>query len=293
METFIQLLVSGVLMGVSYGILAAGLAIIFGVIKIVNFAHAAFAVLAMYFPTFWFLQWWGLDPFISSIIALPIFFVVGYLTQRIVINQVIGTPTAEISTLIVTMGLSLLIENGILIGWSGAPRIINLPYTLGSFKVGPILINQAQTYSFFIGLVLIAALFVFLNRTMLGKAIRAVADDPESCAYMGINLRFVYCIAFGVGIAITASGGCLIATYRPFNPFYAETIIVIIFACCILGGVSSVEGALIGGLIIGLSQMLSTMVVPTSLQNVVVFFLFVLFLYLKPEGLLGKKGRTV
>ena len=293
METFIQLLVSGVLMGVSYGILAAGLAIIFGVIKIVNFAHAAFAVLAMYFPTFWFLQWWGLDPFISSIIALPIFFVVGYLTQRIVINQVIGTPTAEISTLIVTMGLSLLIENGILIGWSGAPRIINLPYTLGSFKVGPILINQAQTYSFFIGLVLIAALFVFLNRTMLGKAIRAVADDPESCAYMGINLRFVYCIAFGVGIAITASGGCLIATYRPFNPFYAETIIVIIFACCILGGVSSVEGALIGGLIIGLSQMLSTMVVPTSLQNVVVFFLFVLFLYLKPEGLLGKKGRAV
>jgi len=293
METFIQLLVSGVLMGVSYGILAAGLAIIFGVIKIVNFAHAAFAVLAMYFPTFWFLQWWGLDPFISSIIALPIFFVVGYLTQRIVINQVIGTPTAEISTLIVTMGLGLLIENGILIGWSGAPRIINLPYTLGSFRVGPILVNQAQTYSFFIGLVLIAALFVFLNRTMLGKAIRAVADDPESCAYMGINLRFVYCIAFGVGIAITASGGCLIATYRPFNPFYAETIIVIIFACCILGGVSSVEGALIGGLIIGLSQMLSTMVVPTSLQNVVVFFLFVLFLYLKPEGLLGKKGRAV
>ena len=293
METFIQLLVSGVLMGVSYGILAAGLAIIFGVIKIVNFAHAAFAVLAMYFPTFWLLQWWGLDPFISSIIALPIFFVVGYLTQRIVINQVIGTPTAEISTLIVTMGLGLLIENGILIGWSGAPRIINLPYTLGSFKVGPILINQAQTYSFFIGLVLIAALFVFLNRTMLGKAIRAVADDPESCAYMGINLRFVYCIAFGVGIAITASGGCLIATYRPFNPFYAETIIVIIFACCVLGGVSSVEGALIGGLIIGCSQMLSTMVVATALQNVVVFFLFVLFLYLKPEGLLGKKGRAV
>jgi len=280
-------------MGVSYGILAAGLAIIFGVIKIVNFAHAAFAVLAMYFPAFWFLEWWGIDPFISSIIALPLFFFVGYAAQRLIIDKVIGTPTAEISTLIVTMGLSLLIENGILIGWSGAPRIINLPYTLGSFKVGSILINQAQTYSFFIGLVLIAALFVFMNRTMLGKAIRAVADDPESCAYMGINLRFVYCLAFGVGIAITASGGCLIATYRPFNPFYAETIIVIIFACCVLGGVSSVEGALIGGLIIGCSQMLSTMVVATALQNVVVFFLFVLFLYLKPEGLLGKKGRAV
>lgn len=293
METFIQLLVSGLLMGVSYGVLAAGLALIFGVIKIVNFAHAAFAVLAMYFPAYWFLEWWGIDPFISSIIALPLFFVVGYATQRMIIDKVIGTPEAEISTLIVTMGLSLLIENGILIGWSGAPRIINQPYTLGSFKVGNILLNQAQTYSFFIALVLIAALFVFLNKTMLGKAIRAVADDPESCAYMGINLRFVYCLAFGVGIAITASGGCLIATYRPFNPFYAETIIVIIFACCVLGGVTSVQGALIGGLIIGCIQMLSTMVVAVALQNVAVFLLFVLFLYLKPEGLLGKKGRAV
>jgi len=293
METFIQLLVSGLLMGVSYGVLAAGLALIFGVVKIVNFAHAAFAVLAMYFPAFWFLEWWGIDPFISSIIALPIFFVVGYATQRMVIDKVIGTPAAEMSTLIVTMGLSLLIENGILIGWSGAPRIINLPYTLGSFKVGSILLNQAQTYSFIIALVLIAGLFVFLNKTMLGKAIRAVADDPESCAYMGINLRFAYCLAFGVGIAITASGGCLIATYRPFNPFYAETIIVIIFACCILGGVRSVQGALIGGIIIGCIQMLSTMVVAVALQNVAVFLLFVLFLYLKPEGLLGKKGRVV
>jgi len=293
METFIQLLVSGLLMGVSYGVLAAGLALIFGVVKIVNFAHAAFAVLAMYFPAFWFLEWWGIDPFISSIIALPIFFVVGYATQRMIIDKVIGTPAAEMSTLIVTMGLSLLIENGILIGWSGAPRIINLPYTLGSFKVGSILLNQAQTYSFIIALVLIAGLFVFLNKTMLGKAIRAVADDPESCAYMGINLRFAYCLAFGVGIAITASGGCLIATYRPFNPFYAETIIVIIFACCILGGVRSVQGALIGGIIIGCIQMLSTMVVAVALQNVAVFLLFVLFLYLKPEGLLGRKGRVV
>jgi branched-chain amino acid transport system permease protein len=293
METFIQLLVSGLLMGVSYGVLAAGLALIFGVVKIVNFAHAAFAVLAMYFPAFWFLEWWGIDPFISSIIALPIFFIVGYATQRMIIDKVIGTPAAEMSTLIVTMGLSLLIENGILIGWSGAPRIINLPYTLGSFKVGNILLNQAQTYSFILSLVLIAALFVFLNKTMLGKAIRAVADDPESCAYMGINLRFAYCLAFGVGIAITASGGCLIATYRPFNPFYAETIIVIIFACCILGGVRSVQGALIGGIIIGCIQMLSTMVVAVALQNVAVFLLFVLFLYLKPEGLLGKKGRVV
>jgi len=293
MQTFLQLLAQGLLIGVSYGVLAAGLAMIFGVIKIVNFAHAAFAVLAMYFPTFWFLEWWGIDPFISVFLALPIFFVAGYAVQHFIINKVIGTAGGEISTLIVTMGLSLLIENFILIGWSGAPRIINRPYTMASFKIGNILLNQAQVYGLFIALPLIAALFIFLNKTMIGKAIRAIADDSESCAYMGINVRFLYCVAFGVAIAITASGGCLIATYRPFNPFYAETIVVIIFACTVLGGMTSIPGALIGGLIIGCIQMLSTMVVAVSLQNVAVFVLFVLFLYLKPEGLLGKKGRVV
>src|SRR4030067_228501 len=125
MENLIQLIVAGILTGVSYGVLAAGLALIFGVMKIINFAHASFAVLAMYLPTFWFLQWWGIDPFISAFIALPIFFFLGYLMQRLLIERVIGGPESETSTLIMTMGFSIFIENMILIVWSGTPRIIN------------------------------------------------------------------------------------------------------------------------------------------------------------------------
>jgi branched-chain amino acid transport system permease protein len=261
--------------------------------KIINFAHASFAVLAMYFPTFWFLEWWGIDPFVSAAIALPMFFVLGYLTQRILIDRVIGKPEAETATLIITMGFSLLIENLILVGWSGAPRIINRPYTLMTWRVGNILINHAQTYSLLISVVLIVGLFLFLNRTMIGRAIRAAADDPEGCAYMGINLRFVYALAFGLGIAITATGGCLMATYRPFNPFYGETIIIILFASVVLGGITSIAGALIGGLIIGLIQQLSILAISISLQNVAVFFIFVLFLYFRPQGFLGKKERVV
>jgi len=291
MENAIQLIVSGILVGVSYGVLAAGLALIFGVMKIINFAHADFAVLAMYFPTFWFLQWWRIDPFISVVIAFPIFFLLGYIMQRVLVERVIGT--SETSTLIITMGFSLLIGNMILIVWSGAPRIINQPYTLATWRVGNILINHAQTYSLLISMALIVGLFFFLNKTLIGKAIRAAADDPEGCAYMGINLRFLYGIAFGLGIAITAAGGCLMATYRPFNPFYGEGIVVILFASVVLGGMTSVFGALIGGLIIGIIQQVSSLVVSISLQNVAVFLIFVLFLYLRPQGLFGKKERAV
>jgi len=220
MQTLLQLIVSGILIGVSYGVLAAGLALIFGVMKIINFAHAAFAVLAMYFPAFWFLKWWGIDPFISAFIALPIFFVLGYILQRLLLERVIGDAESEAATLIMTLGFALLIENLMLIGWSGLPRIINQPYTLATWDVGGVLINHAQTFSLLISLALIAGLFLFLNKTMIGRGVRAAADDPEGCAYMGIDLRFVYGLAFGLGIAITAAGGCLMATYRPFNPFF-------------------------------------------------------------------------
>ncbi len=293
MEVLIQLLVSGILVGVSYGALAAGLALIFGVMKIINFAHASLAVLAMYFPVLCFLHWWGIDPFASALMALPLFFLLGFFLQRFLIGRVIAGSGLQTSTLIMTMGFSLLIENLILIVWSGAPRIINQPYTLATWRVGPILINYAQTYSFFIAMTLIVLLFIFMNKTMIGKAIRAAADDPEGCAYMGIDLRLVYGIAFGLGIAITAVGGGLMATYRPFNPFYGQTIIIIIFATVVLGGMSSITGALIGALIIGVIQQVSTLLVSTSLQNVAVFMIFVLFLYLRPQGLLGQKGRAV
>lgn len=293
MEVFIQLIVSGILVGVSYGVLAAGLALIFGVMKIINFAHATFAVLAMYFPTFWFLQWWGIDPFISVLISIPLFFIMGYIVQRVLIERVIGTPDAESSTLIMTLGFSLLIENMILIGWSGTPRIINQPYTMGTWDLEGVLINQAQSYSLIISIILIFGLFFLLNKTRIGRAIRAAADDPDGCAYMGINLKVVYGIAFGLGIAITAAGGCMMATYRPFEPFFGETIVVILFASVVLGGMMSIAGALIGGLLIGLVQQLSTLVVPIALQNVAVFAIFVLCLYLLPQGILGKKGRVV
>ena len=295
MENLVQIIISGILVGMSYSVLAAGLALIFGVMKIINFAHASFAVLAMYFPAYWFLEWWGINPFISVFIALPMFFVVGYVVQRVLIERVVivGKPESMEATLIIAMGLSFLIDNLILIGWKGAPRIINQPYSTGTWRIGNILLNQAQTYSLLISVAIIIGLFLFLNRTMIGKAIKAAADDPQGCAYMGINLRSVYAIAFGIGIATTAAGGCLMATYRSFHPFYGESIIVILFASVILGGMTSITGALLGGLIIGIIQQVSGMVFTIAVQNVSIYAIFALLLYIRPQGILGKKGRIV
>ena len=293
MDIVIQAIIAGLLVGVSYAVLATGLALIVGVMKIINFAHAEFAVLGMYFPAYWFLQWWGIDPFISAFLAIPIYFVLGFILHRLLLERLAGSKDAENSSLIITMGLSLLIANLILIGWSGAPRVINQPYTTATWSIGTILINHAQTYSLVISLVFIVGLFLFLNKTLTGKAIKAAADDPEGCAYMGINLRFVHGLAFAVAIALTGAGGILMATYRPFSPFFGESIIIILFASVILGGMTSISGAFFGALIIGLIQQLSAFVLPVDLQNVAVFTVLVLILYIRPEGLFGKKGRVV
>lgn len=293
MENILQLLVSGILVGVSYAVLASGLALILGVMRIINFAHASFAVLAMYFPTFWLLEWWEIDPFLSAILCLPLFFGLGYATQRLLMQRLTKSSESETPTLIMTMGFSLLIDNLILIVWSGAPRIINQPYTLETWQIGNILINHAQTYSLVISIALIIGLYILLNKTMLGKAIRVAADDPEGCAYMGINLPSVYAMSFGLGIAVTAAGGSLMATYRPFNPFFGETIILIIFASVVLGGMTSITGAVLGGLIIGIVQQLSGLFISFSLQNVAVFVIFLLVLYFRPQGILGKMERAI
>ncbi len=291
MEEIIQTIVTGLLVGVSYAILAAGLSLIFGVLKIINFTHGNFVVLGMYFPAFFFLKWLGIDPFVSAFLALPIYFVFGYIVHRLLIEKTLGQE--ESSSAIMTLGFALVLSNLMLMVWTGAPRMIDQPYTTATWSVGNILINQAQGYSMFIALILIAGLFLFLNRTLTGKAIRAAADDPEGCAYMGINVNFVYALAFAVGTSITAAGGCLLATYRPFDPFYGGVFTILLFCCVILGGLTSLTGAVIGGVIIGLLQQLSTLVIPVDLSNAAVFMVLLICLYILPHGLFGKKGREI
>jgi branched-chain amino acid transport system permease protein len=173
------------------------------------------------------------------------------------------------------------------------PRGIRTAYATQAFALGPILLNQARSYAFAMALGLAAAVYVFLTRTDVGRALRAAADDPEAASYQGIDVRKMHGLAFGSGIALVAAAGGLLATYYPIEPSIAVNFIVLMFVAVVLGGLGSIPGAFVGGLIIGLVQSLTLLVLPFQLQNTGVFIVFLLVLYLRPQGLFGRRARTV
>ena len=173
------------------------------------------------------------------------------------------------------------------------PRGIKTAYATQAFALGPLLINQARAYAFLMALFLAGVVYVFLTRTDLGKALRAAADDPEAAGYQAIDVRRMHALAFAIGNALVAAAGGLLATYHPIEPTVAVNFIVLMFVAVVLGGLGSIPGAFVGGVLIGLVQSLTLLILPFQLQNVGVFITFLLVLYLRPQGLFGQRLRAV
>ena len=290
-----QYVVTGLLVGGVYALMSIGLALIFGIMRVVNFAQGDFMMLGMYL-TFYYAVALGIDPLLGALLSIPPFFVLGLLVHRAFLARVTGggDPNREMDAqLILTLGLSLVITNATTMILSPMPRSINAPYASKAFAVGPLLLNQARTYSFATALLLAAAVYVFLPRTDLGKALRAAADDPEAAGYQGINVRTMHGVAFGIGIALVAAAGGLLASYHPIEPNVAVNFIVLMFVAVVLGGLGSIPGAFVGGIVIGLVQSLTLLLLPLQLQNVGVFVAFLIVLYVRPQGLFGRRARTV
>ena len=290
-----QYVVTGLLVGGVYALMSIGLALIFGIMRVVNFAQGDFMMLGMYL-TFYYAVALGIDPLLGALLSIPPFFVLGLLVHRAFLARVTGggDPNREMDAqLILTLGLSLVITNATTMILSPMPRSINAPYASKAFAVGPLLLNQARTYSFATALLLAAAVYVFLTRTDLGKALRAAADDPEAAGYQGINVRTMHGVAFGIGIALVAAAGGLLASYPPIEPNVAVNFIVLMFVAVVLGGLGSIPGAFVGGIVIGLVQSLTLLLLPLQLQNVGVFVAFLVVLYVRPQGLFGRRARTV
>ena len=290
-----QYVVTGLLVGGVYALMSIGLALIFGIMRVVNFAQGDFMMLGMYL-TFYYAVALGIDPLLGALLSIPPFFVLGLLVHRAFLARVTGggDPNREMDAqLILTLGLSLVITNATTMILSPMPRSINAPYASKAFAVGPLLLNQARTYSFATALLLAAAVYVFLTRTDLGKALRAAADDPEAAGYQGINVRTMHGVAFGIGIALVAAAGGLLASYHPIEPNVAVNFIVLMFVAVVLGGLGSIPGAFVGGIVIGLVQSLTLLLLPLQLQNVGVFVAFLVVLYVRPQGLFGRRARTV
>lgn len=285
-----QAALTGLMQGGVYAVISIGLTIIFGVLGIINFAQADFMMLGMY-ATFAVFVGFTVNPVIMFFLLIPVFIVFGALIYRTLIERIIDEQ--EDAQLILTFGILLILQNVVLIGFGSSPRNIDVPYSTSAIFLGPISLNQAKLIAFLFALGIAAVVYVFLRRTEFGRAIRATASNSTAAAYAGINVRWVYMIAFGLGIALTASAGALLVMYFPASPTVGFDFIVLMFVVVVAGGLGSVKGALIAGLAIGVFESLSTVWLPLELQPAVIFVMFLLVVLLRPQGLFGTVERGV
>jgi branched-chain amino acid transport system permease protein len=279
----LQALVDGILLGGVYGVIATGLSLVFGVLGVVNFAHAEFLMLGMYVAWFaW--HYLGLDPLVGSVLSFVVVFAIGYLVQRLLIARVLAAPPA--AQVFLTVGLLIAIQNAALLVFGSEFRSVSVPYQFEGFHLGGIFISDPYLYAFIAAVVLSVALRFFLERTWMGRAIRAVAQDPMAATLTGVDTRRTYGIAFGLGVALTAFGGAVILPYITVSPTIGGEFVVLMFTVVVLGGLGNVTGALMGGVAVGIIQSVSALVFPIQLQNLCLFVIFIAVLSLRPEGLI-------
>ena len=288
MNVFLQSLLSGILVGGVYALIGIGLTIIFGVMRVINFAHGDLLMLGMY-VTWGLFTLFSIDPYLSLLITAPVLFLWGALLQKVFINRVLNAlPQNQI---LLTIGLGLVMSNAVMLVFTSDYRILTTSYSSSSFKLFGLSVSQPLLYSFLVTAAITAALFWFLQTTDTGQAIRATAQDRDAAQLMGINVKRMSVLAFGLGTALAGIAGALLApTYYIFpqvgGPFTLKAFVVVV-----LGGMGSIVGATLGGILIGVTESLSAVYVASGLKELVVYVLFLLILLFRPAGLLGK-SRT-
>ena len=307
-ENLLQRLVTGVLVGSMYGLLCTGLGMIFGVIRVINFAQGEFMMLGMYATLLvgaMLSVTLGLGPaagaYLAIVIAAALLAGVGWVLQRYVISRISGSRVVgsdnegHFAQLILTLGLSLVISNLALIWFGSSARTVQSPLASSSWTFGPytagaitIFVNQARAIGCLGAIAASIGLYLIVQRTRSGTSMRAAADNPTAATLVGIDVDKAYARAFAIGSAATALAGGLIAMYYPFHPYIGFEFVIIMYAGVVLGGMGSMLGAFWGGFAMGLIQQLSTYFLPFPLQNATIFLLFLVVVLLRPQGLFGR-----
>lgn len=292
----IQAIVTGLLIGGVYSLVSMGLTLIYGVLHIINFAHGALMTVGMY-TAFSMVANFGMDPYAAIVVAVVVLFVLGALIQKVLINPIMDQSLEK--KLLLTLGLSILIENLLLVVFTPTPKAIRLPYDQGSLTLGFIdltwpfrpfgaVATLPRGIAFVGAIVLAGVLYLILQRTRFGMAIRAVADNPRGASLVGVNVERTYLLTFGLGTACAGAAATLVLPFLSLEPTTGETFNIIAFVVVVLGGMGNVMGALLGGLLIGLTQQIGGVLFPDQSNLLGVFIVFVLALFLRPDGLLGK-----
>ena len=282
-----NVVITGMLTGMVYGLMALGLSVIFGVVRVVNFAHGEMMTIAMYatvvlFGTF------RLDPFLAVLPVAAAFFIFGYGLQAGLINPFITRP--EHAQFMLLVAIAIIMVNGLLMIFGPDARNIQVGYQLESFEIGRILIDKARLYAAGLAIATAGLLFAFFRFTLIGKAIRACADNHLGALVVGLNVKHLYALTFGVGAACVAVAGCMMVLLVDVTPTLGPAYTLLAFVVVIVGGLGSMPGAIVGGVLIGVSEALAGLYIAPSAKSMFSFALLILVLLLRPQGLMGRRA---
>jgi branched-chain amino acid transport system permease protein len=282
----IPAVLNGLMTGAIYALVALGLTLIYGVLHIINFAHGALLTAAM-FAAFFAYKVLGLDPYLAAVVLTPLFFVFGYALQRFVIGPAAHGEDRNI--LLVTLGLAVVIENALLYAFRADTRTINLPYAFNVVEVGTAFLAVPRVVAFVAVVIVALVLWLIMQWTDTGKAIRAVAREKLGAELSGIDVAHIYAVTFGLGTACLAVAACLLLPTYYVNPTAGNAFVLVAFTIVVLGGMGSVAGALLGGLFVGVVESLSSLWLGESLGQIGIFVMFILVLLFRPTGLFGER----
>ncbi len=287
---FFQTLVQGLLTGGLYALIGTGLSLIFGVMRVINFAHGDFLAIGM-FITLALFKAFNLDPYLSLMVAAPIGFGLGYVIQRFVLSR-LGDRLSE-GSMLATLGLGLIISNSLLLGFGAQPQSINVPYAINTFKFAGVQVSISLLIAGLGTVLAISALNLLLYRTELGRAIRATAQNPLGAELQGVKTSNIQAIVFGVGVSFAAIAGVLLMPLLYTFPTVGENYVTKAFIVTVLGGLGNLPGAIAGGLLLGLIESMGAFYVSNNYRDAYGLIAFLLVLLLRPEGLFGKTVKRV
>lgn len=289
-ETLVSAAVAGVVLGGLYGAISIGLSLIFGIIRVVNFAHGAFLMTAMY-ASYWLWYFTALDPYLSILVVGPLMFLIGYAAQHVLIRPMFVRERAlvvePLGVLLLMAGLDVVLSNLALLFFKSDYRAIILPVGTATWRLGFVELSVSRTVVFGLAVVLTAGLGLMLRYTDLGAAIRAVGQNREAAALCGVNVYRVYSFTFGLGTAVLAITGAAMLPFYYVNPSMGTPLAIKSFIVVVLGGLGSVPGALLGGLLLGVVESVAAQFVTATAAAIFSFCLFIAVLLTRPKGLMG------
>ncbi|HWT79683.1 MAG TPA: branched-chain amino acid ABC transporter permease [Candidatus Methylomirabilis sp.] len=284
MALYLQAIVNGLLVGGVYSLMALGLSLIFGVMRVINFAHGDMMVWGMYL-SYWLFATGGVDPYLSVLVTGSVVFLLGAAIQKGLVNRILDAPH-EMQILLM-LGVALVLENTALMVFGPDPRRVSPSYALSTFWVGPLVFDLPRVATFGVALAVAVGLYLFLNRTELGRMIRAASDNRIGAMLVGTDILRVFTLTFGIGAACVGAAGSLMTPFLPFAPSTGLFLTVTSFNIVIIGGMGSLLGAFFGGLLVGVSESLGAVILVPSLKELFSFVLLILILLFRPQGLLG------